>query len=58
MDKPISADIEGLKNYIGGVVLDLYQVRGIAQAGAARLAELEKENAELKAKADKPPEQA
>lgn len=53
MDKPIPADIEGLKNYIGGVVLDLYQARGIANAAAARLAELEKEITELKTKAEK-----
>lgn len=48
MNKEIQADIEGLKNYIGGVVLDLFQTRGVAQAASVRLAELEKENAELK----------
>lgn len=56
MDKPISPDIEGLKSFIGGVVLDLFQTRGVAQAASARLVELEKENAELKEKATKPPE--
>lgn len=47
MEKTTPADIEGLKNYIGGVVLDLFQMRGIAQAAVARVAELEKENAKL-----------
>lgn len=58
--EPIPADIEGLKNFIGGVVLDLFQMRGVAnEAGTSlmeaekRIAELEKENAELKAKQPK-----
>lgn len=48
-EEPVSADIEGLKRYIGGVVLDLYQARGVVNAAAIRIAQLEKENAELKA---------
>lgn len=50
MDKPIPADIEGLKIYIGGVVLELFQTRGMANAGAQALASAEKERDELKAK--------
>lgn len=50
MDKPIPADIEGLKIYIGGLVLEVYSVRGMANAGAQALASAEKERDELKAK--------
>lgn len=57
----IPPDIEGLKSFIGGAVLDMFQARGVAQAAAAALAEAEKqidalskENAELKERADAP----
>lgn len=50
MNENTTADIEGLRLHIGGLVLDLFQMRGVAIAAQQALATAEKELANIKAK--------